>query len=101
MPLDLLPPSNYPWVLSLWGRQGDVPLQPSSPPWPKASSQAASGWGETLFWGWGIMGSTEGRIFLLFHLPFHKEQKQHHVANHNLREGRNPHPKYKLRHLSK
>lgn len=47
------------------------------------------------------MGSTEGRMFLLFHLPFHKEQKQHHVANHNLREGRDPHRKYKLRHLSK
>jgi len=43
------------------------------------------------------MGSAEGRMFLLFH----KEQKQHHVANHNLREGRNPHQKHKPRHLSK
>lgn len=44
------------------------------------------GGGKTLFWRWGIMGSIEGRMLLLLHLPFYKEQKQDHVANHNLKK---------------
>lgn len=94
-PLRPAAPVKLPLGVKAMGQAGDVPPQPSSP--PKEDQRHPL----SLLLGEGIMGSTEGRMLLLFHLPSHKEQKQHPVASHSLREGRNPHHKYKPRHLSK